>query len=1126
MMATARSAAHTTVLGSHEPLGSPETRITAGFNRAATHGKIVWALEYAILHVHGLALLNAVALMIFVAFALSSGSVDAAADPRNQVPTPPIDHHSAIIGNGLIQLGVNDQGHLNVCCGATSRGGTTVVGLRYLPTNAESTAPGCLCEGWGAADATSGVTGFANVATDGVRNLSLVGFSATTSTANSVVQIGNTLRVTHDFHPARETDNLYEASVTIQNISPATVKPRYRRVMDWDIEPTAFSEYVTINRGTSTALLYSSDGGFATANPLGARTAVLPATVNVSFTDSGPADHGSLFDFGFPDLPAGASLTFSIYYGAAGNEADALKAVSSVGAEVYSLGQPNGGQVSGAPNTFIFAFSGVGGRSVVNPIVYPFRQASPSDPSWIIKVGYNTPLPSDHNCSDPDTCYAHLALDFESESGASATVGLPVIAPSSGTINFMDPSTYSGGEQWSSSEPNCMSIKIDGYDDMHVILCHVKFNKPYAAGEKVTQGQIIGEVGPKDSYSSEPHLHMALYRATNGGATPTSREAVAFAFPFGISGCDYRSSGKTGQYAGARGLPSSCPAYGSVTGSVFANDTSTPLAGAIVDVSSTSAFFSTLTGSDGKYKVTGLLPGTYTVTASPPAGRTLSRATSGVNNVEAGVTVPIPNLVLAGPIPPPAGTTILSRGMGAGGLPVVYWGEPLPLTTRGCIGGTARYEISQGGAIVRSGSMTETPASSGTYAATIAPLRPLHGDAHIAITIVCGDVLTPIVFDIYIDPSGTVKTPGGTPVAGATVTVYRSDSEIGPFEVVPNDSVIMSIANRRNPDTTDAAGHFGWDVIAGFYKVRAEKVGCGPAVESAVLTIPPPVTDLDLRLACPEPPVNVSAALEQVNVTTAYSRAPVAGAPAGVYTIRATFRNAAAVPTTVNLSDLYFQVGTLTNGNVLLNRDGAPASTPAGVGARLSVPGSTLNVTDPSPPELLEPGETFMQELRVGLQSRSSFTILVDVFGRGAPAATDAAGARAGQPRTLLTGALGEFTPPRDGESAASCSPRPEIKVLTTPDGPGRLKVTVSAAGEGNELEHLRFGAARNARIDVDGGPTGAAGNVTYTVPAGRTQVTFTVTRATAGQPMQVPLIVVDGCGEWPTFVGAGPSAP
>lgn len=116
-------------------------------------------------------------------------------------------------------------------------------------------------------------------------------------------------------------------------------------------------------------------------------------------------------------------------------------------------------------------------------------------------------------------------------------------------------------------------------------------------------------------------------------------------------------------------------------------------------------------------------------------------------------------------------------------------------------------------------------------------------------------------FDIYIDPSGTVRTTDGVPIAGATVTLWRSDSSTGPYEVVPNGSGIMSPSNRTNPDTTGADGVFRWDVIAGYYVVRAEAPGCVspydptlPYVDTAALQIPPPVTDLDIRLNCGEAP--------------------------------------------------------------------------------------------------------------------------------------------------------------------------------------------------------------------------------------------------------------------------------
>ncbi len=71
-----------------------------------------------------------------------------------------------------------------------------------MPTNADGTSPGCLCEGWGAADAISGVTGSANVAIGGVQNITPVSFVTTATTAVSVVDTGTTLRVTHDYHPS------------------------------------------------------------------------------------------------------------------------------------------------------------------------------------------------------------------------------------------------------------------------------------------------------------------------------------------------------------------------------------------------------------------------------------------------------------------------------------------------------------------------------------------------------------------------------------------------------------------------------------------------------------------------------------------------------------------------------------------------------------------------------------------------------------------------------------------------------------------------------------------------------------------------------------------------------------
>lgn len=110
--------------------------------------------------------------------------------------------------------------------------------------------------------------------------------------------------------------------------------------------------------------------------------------------------------------------------------------------------------------------------------------------------------------------------------------------------------------------------------------------------------------------------------------------------------------------------------------------------------------------------------------------------------------------------------------------------------------------------------------------------------------------------DGWQDPSGTVLSTKRIPVASAKVVLTRSSSHGGPFAVVPDGSLIMAPNNRRNPDHTSALGQFGWDVVAGFYRVSAGHAGCkaaggGSTTLSPILTIPPAVTGIKLTLKCP-----------------------------------------------------------------------------------------------------------------------------------------------------------------------------------------------------------------------------------------------------------------------------------
>jgi type IV pilus assembly protein PilY1 len=238
-----------------------------------------------------------------------------------------------------------------------------------------------------------GVSGYANRSVDGIQNLSLVSFTATASTATSVVNILDStgspvLRVTHFYHPSA-SPNLYQVDVTIQNVSGIDLAAGdlvYRRVMDWDVEPTPFSEFVTIQGVPATLGIANGNNvrrtgndGFDTANPLASRefggsfevSGINPcsaaAMLNSNFTDCGTGDHGAVFDFEFEALANGASRSFVTYYGAAGTEAEADAARALVGAGLYSYGQCNSAldercsHITGAPNTFIFAFGATGG---------------------------------------------------------------------------------------------------------------------------------------------------------------------------------------------------------------------------------------------------------------------------------------------------------------------------------------------------------------------------------------------------------------------------------------------------------------------------------------------------------------------------------------------------------------------------------------------------------------------------------------------------------------------------------------------------------------------------------------------------------------------------------------------
>jgi len=101
------------------------------------------------------------------------------------------------------------------------------------------------------------------------------------------------------------------------------------------------------------------------------------------------------------------------------------------------------------------------------------------------------------------------------------------------------------------------------------------------------------------------------------------------------------------------------------------------------------------------------------------------------------------------------------------------------------------------------------------------------------------------------------------------------------------------------------------------------------------------------------------------DVDTNFDTTPCAENCVGTFTITAEFRNTSSD----TLSDLFFEVVRMTNGNVLCNADGG---VPWGYGADLTVPMDGV----------LKPGDTFVVEFKIGLKNFDPFAFEVDLLGK------------------------------------------------------------------------------------------------------------------------------------------------
>jgi parallel beta-helix repeat protein len=114
-----------------------------------------------------------------------------------------------------------------------------------------------------------------------------------------------------------------------------------------------------------------------------------------------------------------------------------------------------------------------------------------------------------------------------------------------------------------------------------------------------------------------------------------------------------------------------------------------------------------------------------------------------------------------------------------------------------------------------------------------------------------------------------------------------------------------------------------------------------------------------------------------------------------------------------------------------------------------------------------------------------------------------------------------------DDVPTSACLPRPNVVLTSARTGADRLVVTVKT-GQGS-LNRITFGSAaepmRNAEIEPIGPGSIIHGTGFLTPSPGTTQQSFVVHRLQPNQPVMVPIIVDDGCGQWRTFVGSGATA-
>lgn len=303
-------------------------------------------------------------------------------------------HSQAIIGDGTVILGVGAAGFLNIPYAAT--GGdvnlpaddpadptnlfSPTIGLRNAAGTITALEKGTPSEGWGCGvrnggfgsdflDECAAESDFDGLVDGSLFNVQVMSFDADDEflDADSSVLCGASelLYVRHQFRPASGRpgcSGAYEIKVTIENRACDPVADViYRRVLDWDIDPTPFSELLTIaGVGVDPFFEFVTNDGFCSPRPSDVCNNDFGFDGN-DVVDFGPFDQGATFQINVGQLEFGERAIFRMFYGFFDTEAQALQCVDGGNMNLFSLGQDENQE-----NTFLFGFRRSLSKSIVN----------------------------------------------------------------------------------------------------------------------------------------------------------------------------------------------------------------------------------------------------------------------------------------------------------------------------------------------------------------------------------------------------------------------------------------------------------------------------------------------------------------------------------------------------------------------------------------------------------------------------------------------------------------------------------------------------------------------------------------------------------------------------------------